>query len=121
LPVFSLAIGTFGYAKPIANIANQLTALAILAMAKPIANIANQPRHQARVARHGLSWQLDQSIVLFARSFLLLAFCWRSPPQGRRPGRSEPVGPQEIFLFLIAQQPNSPTAQQPTKLRNFFY
>jgi len=56
LPVFSLAIGTFGYSKPIANIANQLTALAILAIAKPIANIANGPhrtRHQARATRHG--------------------------------------------------------------------
>jgi hypothetical protein len=29
-----------------------------------------------------------------------LAFCWRSPPQGRRPGRSEPVGPQEIFFIF---------------------
>jgi len=41
LPVFSPIIGIFGYAKPIAKIANQLTALAILAIAKPIANIAN--------------------------------------------------------------------------------
>jgi len=109
LPVFSPIIGTFGYAKPIANIANQLTALAILAMAKPIANIANlangptaRPPDRAahRVAKHGSLCRSDQSIVLFARSFLLLAFCWRSPPQGRRPGRSEPVGPQEIFFIF---------------------
>jgi hypothetical protein len=51
LPVFSLAIGTFGYAKPIANIANQLTALAILAMAKPIANIANGPTARPPINR----------------------------------------------------------------------
>jgi len=41
LPVFSLAIGTFGYGKQIANIANELTALALLAMVKRIAKTAN--------------------------------------------------------------------------------
>lgn len=53
-----------------------------------IANLANGPtarppdRAAPRVARHGLLCQSDRSIVLFDRSFLLSAFCWRSPPPG---------------------------------------
>ena len=86
--------------------------LAILAMAKPIANLAQTANvtptptrsttHQARATRHKPLYQSDQSSFCLLDRFLQLAFCWRSPPQGRRPGRSGPVGPQEIFLFLLA-------------------
>ena len=105
--------------KRIAKIANEQRSIGNLGNGKRIANLANGPtnrRPTARAARHGLLCRSDQSIVLFARSFLLLAFCWRSPPQGRRPGRSEPVGPQEIFLFLSATRFNSLIANLYTKV-----
>jgi hypothetical protein len=108
LTVFSPILGIFGYSKPIANIANDLRAIGIFGYSKPIANLANvtsSPRHQARVARHGSLCRSDQSIVLFARSFLLLAFCWRSPPPGPT---AWPVGAggstRNFFIF------DSPTA-----------
>jgi hypothetical protein len=101
-------LGNLGNQKQIAKIANQLTGLAILAMAKRIANLANvtsSPRHQARATKHGSLCRSDQSIVLFAGSFLLLAFCWRSPPPGPT---AWPVGAggftRNFFIF------SSPTA-----------
>jgi len=56
LPVFSPILGNLGYSKPIANIANQLTALAILAMAKPIANIANVTSSPAPPGTRRQAW-----------------------------------------------------------------
>jgi hypothetical protein len=56
LPVFSPVIGIFGYSKPIAKIANDLTGLALLAMAKPIANLANGPTARPRCASRRQAW-----------------------------------------------------------------
>jgi hypothetical protein len=46
--------------------------------------------------------QISQSFCLLDR-FCFWLFAGEAPPQGRRPGRSGPVGPQEIFLFLKIQ------------------
>jgi hypothetical protein len=43
LPVFSPIIGIFGYAKQIANIANDLRVIGNLGNQKQIANLANGP------------------------------------------------------------------------------
>ena len=121
LTVFSPFIGNLGYSKPIAKIAKHQRVIGNLGNCKRIANLANglsavwsgtrSTTHQARAARHGSLCQSDRSIVLFARSFLLSAFCWQSPP----PRADGLVGQgrwvhKKFFLFLIVQQPNSPTA-----------
>jgi hypothetical protein len=92
LPVFSPFIGIFGYAKQIAKIANQLTALAFLAMVKQIANIANglsavwsahpdRPRPGTR-CQAWIVMPIRSVIVLFARSLFAVGFLLAKPPPG---------------------------------------
>ena len=106
----SATIGTFGYSKPIAKIAKHQRSIGNLGNVKTNCQYCQNCQWSDRSATHqahapGMDRyadQIGQSFCLLDR-FLQLVFCWRSPPQGRRPGRSGPVGPQEIFLFLKIQ------------------
>jgi len=95
LPVFSLAIGTFGYAKPIANIANDLRAIGIFGNGKtncqycqwsdrPTARPPDRPINRAtRHAPPGMDRyadQISQSFCLLDR-FCFWLFAGEAPPR----------------------------------------
>jgi hypothetical protein len=100
LPVFSPIIGTFGYGKQIANIANALRVIGTFGYGKQIANIAKtaktangptaRPPDRPTPIDHApgtrcQAWivmPIRSVIVLFARSLFAVGFLLAKPPPG---------------------------------------
>jgi hypothetical protein len=148
LPVFSPFIGNIGNSKQIANIANALRAIGTFgngktncqycqncqwpdrSTARPLDRSTARPRpdpdptptDRPRPSTRHQAWivmPIRSVIVLFARSLFAVGFLLAKPPP-----RADGLAGQgrwvhkKFFLFLPAQQPNSPTAHE---TKNFFY